>query len=194
MFGFFKKKSLEEYNSKNEPEYVDSDSPEDISFADVDKQVDEESDSQPKVWRKRGEEPVAKIQELQKEVVFSTRTIKELELENHIGKLVIHISEQLENPTIGVGVEVINGSMLSVYDIVRKEKINASGLVFTYTEQKFDGLNQMDGNARIALFFDRVGTEAIKKQQHASRPVITSEEWKKQVLEAIERINRGEWT
>jgi hypothetical protein len=194
MFGFFKKKSLEEYNSKNEPEYVDSDNPEDTSFSESDNV--EPTDTQPKVWRKRGEEPdmpsVAELIKTPDPVIF--KNPKEAELENHIGKLVICISEQLENPTVGVGVEVLNGSMLSVYDIVRKEKINASNLVFSYTEQKFDGLNQMDGNARIALFFDRLGTEATKKQQHASRPVVASEEWKKQVLEAIERINRGDWS
>jgi hypothetical protein len=191
MFGFFKKKIIED---KSEPEYVDSDSPEDISFSDTPNE--EPTSTQPKVWRKKGEEPimpsVAELIKTPDPVIF--KNPKESELENHIGKLVICISEQLENPTVGVGVEVLNGSMLSVYDIVRKEKINASNLVFTYTEQKFDGLNQMDGNARIALFFDRLGNEAIKKQQHASRPVVASDEWKKQVLEAIERINRGEWT
>jgi hypothetical protein len=192
MFGFFKKKSLEE---KNEPEFVGSEG-EDISFADADNHV-ESNDLQPKVWRKRGEEPVIRnvveTPPAQKESI-QVKNSKEVELEGHIGKLVICLSEQLENPTVGVGVEVISGSMLSVYDIVRKESINASGLVFSYTEQKFDGLNQMDANARIALFFHRLGTEIVKKQQHANKPVVSAEDWKKQVLEAIERINRGEWT
>jgi hypothetical protein len=192
MFGFFKKKSLEE---KNEPEFVGLEQ-EDISFADAENNI-EATESQPKVWRKRDEEPVISNtveSPVVKKESIQVKNTKEMELESHIGKLVICLSEQLENPTVGVGVEVVNGSMLSVYDIVRKESINASGLLFSYTEQKFDGLNQMDANARIALFFDRLGNEVVKKQQHANKPLISSENWKKQVLEAIERINRGEWT
>lgn len=127
------------------------------------------------------------------------KSAKELELESQIGKLLICISDQYENPRVCVGVEVVhitknNIPMLSVYDIVKKEKSIPWGCVFDYTEQKFDALNQMDPNARIALFFNRLGGDLINKKPTEEHPYVQPNEWKKEVMASIDRINKGIWT
>lgn len=190
MFGLFKKKNTEEDIEKNEPG-MDNHFGEEIT-----NQNDNSISNSitPKVWRKNSvyQEP----ETIKEELIKVEVALKEPNLESLVGKLVICLNENLENPTVGVAIEIIpeNNPVLSVYDIVRKETISATGVVFLYTEQKFDGLNQIDANTRIALFFDRLSADIVKKKQHASRPLVSSSEWKKQVLEAIERINRGEWT
>jgi len=123
---------------------------------------------------------------------------KQVELESQIGKLVICISNQYENPRVCVGIEVVNITkskipVLSVFDIVRKEKTVPLGIIFDYSEQKFDALNQMDPNARIALFFNRLSSNIISKKPEIGREYFHPLEWKERVNESIERINSGVW-
>lgn len=198
MFGFFKKRNVVEIAGKEEPAFND-----DNGLVEEDGMVHSQgtlvmvsgedglmtfSSKNEDLNEKQKDEP-----ELQKE-----KTPREINLENHVGKLVICVSEQLENPIVGVGIEVIHLTksqvpMLSIYDIIRKEKNVPLGVIFDYTQQKFDALNKMDANARVAVFFNRLGNDVIEKTPQANRLLVSPEEWKSKTLEAIERINRGEW-
>jgi hypothetical protein len=202
MFGIFRKKeTLEITIDKNEPEFASNET----SNFEVNPQTKAMTDNAhgPKVWRKRTESQQKEVpQPVQESPIIEelkAKDPKESELESHVGKLVICISEQAENPTVGVGVEVVHitkghEAMLSVYDIVRKEKTIPQGIIFNYSEQKFDALNQIDANARVALFFNRLGFDTIDKKSPSNRPLVSHDEWKKKVLVAIDKINRGDWS
>jgi len=193
MFGLFKRKNTEEeQQSKNEPGLTNFDESGEEITSEADNSIS--SGITPKVWRKNSvyQEP----ETVEPEPYNFTSSKVDSSLEGLVGKLVICLTNEVENPIIGVGIEILQEQrpVLSVYDIVRKETIMANGVVFAYTEQKFNALNQLEPNARISLFFDSLGLDTINKRQQPSKPLVSNDDWKKKVLEAIERINRGEWT
>ena len=210
MFGFFKKKELDfKTDFKSEPEMTERDlrdPPEyttsRIGSIPVVRTKDEELYNTPFGSTNQSNElnPLDEfdIDHLQKECEHAEKE-KKAELETHIGKLVISINNKIENPTVAVGVEVLNSEgdfqhKLFAYDIVKKEQIELSGIIFDYTEQKFDALNKMLPNDRIALFFNRLGNEVIDKKEVSASQLFPCQQWKTKVLEAIQKINRGEWT
>lgn len=202
MFGFFKKKETIQINTLKEEPNIDPNvviiegptvSESAKTLVDEDRQL--ENGHIPVLTE---EVEMQNSEHLEPQIV-EEKSSKELELESHIGKLVICLSDQNEPPRVCVGVEVVHITrnkipMLSVYDIVKKEKSIPWGIIFDYTDQKFDALNSMDANARTALFFHRLGGEIIDRKPDPKMEVLTPDEWKKEVSEAIERINQGIWT
>ncbi len=208
MFGFFKKKENIQINTLKEEPNIDTNvvivegptlSESAKTLVDEDRQL--ESGNIP-VLTEEVQVQTSQLIEPQIDMepqMVEEKSSKELELESHIGKLVICLSDQNEPPRVCVGVEVVHITrnkipMLSVYDIVKREKSIPWGIIFDYTDQKFDALNNMDANARTALFFHRLGGEIIDRKPDPKMEGLTPDEWKKEVGEAIERINQGIWT
>lgn len=180
MFNFFRKKEKEsEVHYKREPRFNIND-------------VDEINLSIEPTADNIDEFIVEQIQ-----VPVEEKTTREIEFELFVGSLVICISKELENPRVGVVTEVTRANhshtpLLMVYDIVTKEKFIPEGVVFSHTEQKFDALNNIEPNARIALFFHRIDGNIVKKQP--TKILLSPEDWKKKVNLAIEKINNGDWS
>jgi len=181
MFNFFRKKEKEsESQYKREPKFNINDVDE------INLSVEPTSDNDM-------DEFIAE----QIQIPIEEKTTRDVEFELFVGSLVICISKELENPKVGVVTEVTRANhshipLLMVYDIVTKEKFIPDGVVFSHTEQKFDALNNIEPNARIALFFHRIDGNIVKKQ--ATKIILTPEEWKKKVNLSIEKINNGDWS
>lgn len=116
------------------------------------------------------------------------REIRIIELQQHIGNLVICISNEIANPTVAIGESIMSITqgdvpMLVVKDVVTGESKLPFGIVMAYTEQKFDALNSMDPNARIALFYYKDSRRIVENKP--SEDMMPSEEWAKVVKEAV---------
>lgn len=114
----------------------------------------------------------------------------EFELNEFIGKPVIHLSNEIENVTVGIGKKIIyitkaQQPVLVFYDIVRKVEIMSLGINIAYTKQKFDGLNKLDGNERIALFYNRHCETPTDKTATQSEPLLDSKVWEKMVEQEL---------
>lgn len=111
-------------------------------------------------------------------------------LSRYIGKHIIVVTNEIENLTVGLGLEVIQFKPTSVpilkfLDIARQKECYSMGSLFAYTEQKFDGLNQLDPNTRIALFFNKESFHPVDKTKTQLEPLIAPSEWKKKILESM---------
>ena len=93
---------------------------------------------------------------------------QEYMLSRYIGKPVILLSNEIENLTVAIGLEIVHSSfsqqpLLKCYDVVRKIEIVPMGVVFAYTEQKFKSLLNIEANDRIALFFNKESFSLVDK-------------------------------
>lgn len=126
----------------------------------------------------------------QKTPVDQKKTDLEFELNSFIGKPVIHLSNEIENVTVGIGQRIMyitkaNQPLLIAYDIVRKVEIMSLGINIAYTKQKFDGLNKLDGNERIALFYNRHCETPTDKSETQSDVLIDSKVWANMVEQEL---------
>lgn len=117
--------------------------------------------------------------------------IEEIRLSSFIGQPVIVISNEVSNPMVGIAKEVThitlaNVPMLVVEDVVTGQNYVVFGTVFAYTEQKFDALNNMDPQARIALFYYRESYYNVEKE--AQHELATPEEWAQIVKTALASV------
>ncbi len=127
------------------------------------------------------------------ERALSSKRAREFELEEHLGKLVICLSNEIENLTVGYGKEIqyitqAQDPVLIVHDIVRNEDVMILGIVFNYTEQKFHALNRLDANERISLFYGRLADEHIDKTSTKVEDPMPYEQWNEKVQEAIKKF------
>lgn len=116
------------------------------------------------------------------------REINVMELSGYIGKPVICVSNENRNPMVGIGKEVVlitqgQCPMLIVEDVVTGEQLMPFGVLFAYTEQKFDALNNMDPQARIALLYYKNSTHVIDKEPTADS--VSPDEWSDAVKTAL---------
>jgi hypothetical protein len=121
------------------------------------------------------------------------KTIKELELEEFLGKPVICLSNEIQNLTVGIGKEITfltqaQQPFLVVEDIVNKTEILPMGIIFAYTKQKFDALNQIEPNARIALFYNRLEDYEVNKEATQVEEILPTHEWARKVQMALNEI------
>lgn len=117
------------------------------------------------------------------------------ELEMKIGKLVIVVSNEIDNVIVGAAksIEKITQAqtpMLIVEDIITKKEIMPFGKIFDYSEQKFNALNKLDPNERIAIMYNCYGYHKVDKTSSqktipedpiiwASKIEIAVNDWKK---------------
>lgn len=109
-------------------------------------------------------------------------------LESLVGNLVIVVSNEPSNVMVAFakGVDFITQAqspVLVVQDLVTKKEYIAFGKTFLYTKQKFDALNSLEPNARIAILFDSYLEGDVKKVLPEN--ILTPEEWKNKVEESI---------
>lgn len=138
---------------------------------------------------KNKQEDRHQVQDRQPEQSESIKSIKEIELETFINKLVIFVSNEVSNVTVGYGKEICHITkakipMLVIYDIVNKEEIMPLGKMFDYTEQKFNALNKLEPNERIALFYD-FGENTVDKKPLDGNSLYPPELWAEKVNAAI---------
>lgn len=110
------------------------------------------------------------------------------EIEQLIGKLVIMIPNEPENVQVGVvtGIDFITKAKNPVpviKNLVSGEVSWCLSTVMTYTEQKFDALNAMDANGRIAVMYSRTYEGSLNKG--FSEPYIPSDDWSKLVKSVV---------
>ncbi len=116
--------------------------------------------------------------------------MKLFELEENLGKLVICVSNEIQNVTVGYGKEIqfitqAQQPMLIVHDIVNNCEIMPFGIVFKYTEQKFNALNKLEPNERIAILYNKSSDHYVDKSSSQTDEVIDSEIWAEKVKCAI---------
>lgn len=114
------------------------------------------------------------------------KSLREMELDDFIGKPVICLSNEIENLSVGIGKQVIfmtaaHQPFLVVDDLVRKREILPMGIVFAYTKQKFEALNKIEPNARIALFYNRLEDYEIDKTKTQTEEIIPPAIWAEKV-------------
>jgi ribosomal protein S17E len=148
--------------------------------------------SKKKVIKEAQEEVYEKWNEHEKQKEEENKRIKVFQLEEHLGKLVICVSNEIQNVTVGYGKELIyitqaKQPQLVVHDIVNDCEIMPFGIVFAYTEQKFKALNSLEHNERIAILYNRDAEHEIDKSSSQTDVVIDSELWSEKVKSAIQK-------
>ncbi len=132
--------------------------------------------------------------ELREERLKEIEKIKAFELEEFLGRLLIVVSNEVDNLLVGYGKEIIHITqasvpMLVVHDIVNKRDVMPGGIILCYTEQKFNALNRLDPNERIAIYYNKAGQEEINKNHLIKEEVFPSDVWSQKVHAAIEEFN-----
>lgn len=117
---------------------------------------------------------------------------KQFEIESMLGKLVISISNEIENVTVGVATEVIHITkelipQIVIYDLVRKKEVVPLGKVFAYSEQKFNAFNKLEANERIAIIYHTNEYHKVNKEKTQKECLIPNDEWAEKVKNAIEQ-------
>ena len=118
-------------------------------------------------------------------------THQEYMLSRYIGKPVIILSNEIENLTVAIGLEIVHSSfsqqpLLKCYDVVRKTEIVPMGVVFAYTEQKFKSLLNIEANDRIALFFNKESFSLVDKTKTKIEDIESPEIWSSKVYLGLE--------
>jgi hypothetical protein len=113
-----------------------------------------------------------------------------IELEMKLGKLVIYVSNKMENVKVGVAKSITyitkaKNPILIVEDIITKQEVMVLGIIFDYSEQKFNGLNKLDTNERIAILYKNFTSEYVDKTATQTEECIDSEIWKQKIMTAI---------
>jgi hypothetical protein len=128
----------------------------------------------------------------------AVKSREQMEMEMHLNNLVICVSNEVENITVGYAKEIIfltkaKQPFLIVHDIVNNREIMPMGTIYTYTEQKFNALNNMEPNERIALIYARYSDEEVNKSPAPDEVLYSPEEWKQKVDAAVNnwRINKA---
>lgn len=127
---------------------------------------------------------LAEQEERRKEIAY-------VELSLHIGKPVICISNEIANPKVGIAKEIVtvtqaNVPMLLVEDVVTGESVMPFGVIMAYTEQKFDALNAMDPQARVALLYYRNSNHVVNNEPESD--MVSPEEWASLVKGALQNL------
>jgi len=125
------------------------------------------------------------------------KSIEEIKLEMYLGKLVICVSNEIDNVIVAYGKEIYHITqqkipMLVVYDLVDKKEIMPLCKVFDYTEQRFNALNKLDANERISILYESsFGDETVDKKLREGRIIYPSDVWAEKVNAAIAEWKQG---
>ncbi len=123
--------------------------------------------------------------------------IRQYELEMFVGKLIILVPNEMENLRVGFGLKIEyitqgNNPVLEYYDIMKQEKFICMGKVFTFTEQKFNGLNKLEPNERIAVFYFDTANNAVDKNATRKEEIEDNQVWAEKVFRAIEEFKMSD--
>lgn len=122
----------------------------------------------------------------------SKQQIQNIELEMKIGKLVIMVSNEIDNVKVGIAksIELISKAKqpyLVVEDIISGQEVIPLGTVFDYSEQKFNALNKLEPNERIAIIYNKLGYHHVDKSSSQTVIPEDSEIWGEKVRQAVEK-------
>lgn len=111
-------------------------------------------------------------------------------LKSFLNKLVICISNEIENVVVGYAQDITfitqaQKPLLIVYDIIQKKEIVPMGIILNYTEQKFDALNSLDPNQRISIFFNQTSDYIVDKSSTKKSAILPPTIWKSKIQQAI---------
>jgi hypothetical protein len=142
------------------------------------------------LWKKRDEER----EQQKKECELSVLKMK-------LGKLVISVSNEISNVTVGVAKDIIFISQaqqpyLVIQDIITGEELVPMGTMWDYTEQKFDALNKLEPNERISIIYNKLGYHYVDKSPTQKTIPEESEIWGNKVKKAVELWklqNKSKW-
>lgn len=114
-------------------------------------------------------------------------------LNDFVGNHVIVISNEVSNVTVGVGVEIqlitqAKRPVLVVKDVVSGEVCLVMGKVLMYSEQKFNALNKLTPQERIALFYNQMDKEFVDKGVKENSNLYSPVEWESMVREALKSV------
>lgn len=114
-------------------------------------------------------------------------------LQLFLNKLVICVSNEMENVLVGYGKDItfITKSLtpkLIVYDLIEKKDVIPMGVIMNYSEQKFDALNSLDPNQRIAIFFNQFDENSIDKSSTKTSNILPANIWKQKVQLSIQEF------
>lgn len=128
------------------------------------------------------------VKEERKRVEDSSNQLEFFKLQALLNTLVICVSNEVSNVTVGFAKSIdfitqSNRPVLVVQDIVTKELAIPFGKVFSYTKQKFDALNSLGPNDRIAILYENYFEGTVNKS--TDKHVYTSEEWAKIVNNSL---------
>lgn len=118
------------------------------------------------------------------------KEIKVIELSELVGKLVISVSNEIQNVSVGVGKEIIfitqaQEPRLVVHDLVKKVDLLPMGKIFAYTKQKFDALNKLDANERIAIIYNANDEHCVDKSATQIEELFEPKVWEEMVEKEI---------
>lgn len=128
------------------------------------------------------------IQEKNSEQDPYSKSAKEAKLETYLNELVICVSNEVSNFTVGYAKEICHITqakipMLVVYDIVNKREVMPMGRIYGYTEQLFNALNKLEPNERIAVLYEFDGE--VNKTPRDGEIIYPPEVWAEKVKTAI---------
>lgn len=131
-----------------------------------------------------------KKQDLEREE--AKEQVKNIELEMKLGKLVIYVSNEIDNVKVGIAkyIELIskaNQPYLVIQDIISCEEVMPFGTILDYSEQKFNALNKLEPNERIAIIYNKLGYHHVDKSSSQTVIPEDSEIWGKKVRQAVEK-------
>jgi hypothetical protein len=140
------------------------------------------------------EEVEKKIKSILEEKNKEKNKIKLYSLKSFLNKLVICISNEMENVIVGYAKDITfitqaQQPTLIVYDIIQKKEIIPMGIIMNYTEQKFDALNSLEPNQRIAIFFNQTSDYIVDKSATKTSDILSPDIWKIKIQQAISDWN-----
>lgn len=115
------------------------------------------------------------------------KKIEVFQLEEKLNKLIICVSNEIENIKVAVGKEIIfitkaKNPILVATNILTGEEFLCMGKIFMYTEQKFKAMNAVDPNALIAIFYSPDSEHIVDKSYCQTDVVENKKTYEEKVL------------
>jgi hypothetical protein len=119
------------------------------------------------------------------------KKIEVFQLEEKLNKLIICVSNEIENIKVAVGKEIIfitkaKNPILVATNILTGEEFLCMGKTFMYTEQKFKALNATDPNALIAIFYSPDSEHTVDKSYCQTDVVEDKKTYEEKVLSKVQ--------
>lgn len=139
-----------------------------------------------------------KLNEYKDEQIKIKKDIAIFEYETLLNKPVIVISNEWQNPIIGIATKIefvsqTNNPMLVVFDYVENKEVMSNGIIYAYNEQRFNGLMKLDPFETCALVYQNLNStifspfDKYKSGVRDSKDVILKKLTQHGFFEKIER-------
>lgn len=124
-----------------------------------------------------------------------------IELKMKLGKLVISVSNEIDNVKVGVAKDIMFISQaqqpyLVLTDILTGKDFFPMGTLWDYSEQKFNALNKLEPNERISIVYNKLGYHHVDKSHTQTLIPEDAEAWGAKIKAAVEKWkaeNKENW-